>query len=170
MNLTFSDFGFDWSRYERHWFTSRLDWLANPIDCESVEPNDGSPKLNAPADNSNLQKADSLTIDQMSCEQIVKSATNAVVSLKAMAHENRLTILLLLSDGPKTVGELVQLLNLRQPAVSQLLASLRRGELVKTQRRGKQVVYSIANADTSLIANSMLALFSKPQNPNYNIK
>ncbi len=61
--------------------------------------------------------------------------------LKALAHESRLMILCILAEGEKSVSELEDILNLRQPTVSQQLARLRADGLVSTRRDGKAVYY-----------------------------
>ena len=58
-------------------------------------------------------------------------------------------ILCHLGGGEKSVSELEQLLNIRQAAVSQLLARLRDEGLVNTRREGKTIYYSLANDITS---------------------
>lgn len=65
--------------------------------------------------------------------------------LKALAHENRLSILGLIAARERSVTELEQLLSLRQPAVSQQLARLRMDGLVQTRREGKAIYYSLAS-------------------------
>jgi len=61
--------------------------------------------------------------------------------LKAIANENRLTILYLLREGEKSVLELGRSLDLRQPTVSQHLARLREEGIVATRRDGQAIFY-----------------------------
>ncbi len=65
--------------------------------------------------------------------------------LKTLAHPKRLMILDYLHSGPKTVGELVEALNVPQANVSQHLAALRASELVVARREGNSVSYSLAS-------------------------
>jgi DNA-binding transcriptional ArsR family regulator len=92
-------------------------------------------------------------------DHMLDSALDATALLKALSHETRLVILCLLIDGDKTVGELEQKLNLRQPVVSQQLARLRADELVETRRDGKNVVYSIARPEVTEIISSLYRTF-----------
>jgi hypothetical protein len=69
----------------------------------------------------NLKDAEEL--DELG--QMANSARDAAEFLKALAHESRLLILCLLSDGEKSVGELETALSQRQSTVSQQLARLR---------------------------------------------
>jgi DNA-binding transcriptional ArsR family regulator len=95
-------------------------------------------------------------------ERMLGSAQNASEFLKAMSHETRLVILCLLLDGRKSVGELEQKLQLRQPFVSQQLARLRADELVEAERDGKNVFYSIARPEVGEIISSLYRAFCKP--------
>ena len=80
-------------------------------------------------------------------DALMEQARRASDFLKAFSHQARLVILCLLSEGEKTVGELAQILNLRQPAVSQQLARLRADGLVETRRNGKNMYYSLARPE-----------------------
>ena len=62
---------------------------------------------------------------------------------KGIGNENRYRILQALLKGQKTVGELVQIVNLSQPAVSQHLKTLKGNGLVVDERRGQEVFYSV---------------------------
>jgi len=75
--------------------------------------------------------------------RMIEIADNAASFLKALSHEGRLMILCHLAGGEKSVGELEQLLGVRQAAVSQQLSRLRLEGLVATRREGKAVFYSI---------------------------
>ncbi len=75
-------------------------------------------------------------------------ATDAAAYLKTLAHAGRLMILVHLSNGEKSVGELESLLDIRQAAVSQMLARLREEKLVSTRRDGKTIYYSLFDAKT----------------------
>ncbi|MEY8883355.1 ArsR/SmtB family transcription factor [Donghicola sp. XS_ASV15] len=91
------------------------------------------------------------------------SAQAAAAYLKTLAHEGRLMILCHLGSGERSVGELEQLLNIRQAAVSQMLARLREEGLVATRRDGKTVYYSLADDRTSQVINMLYKLFCAPQ-------
>jgi DNA-binding transcriptional ArsR family regulator len=63
--------------------------------------------------------------------------------LKALGNEQRLHILCNLLDGPLSVGELNQRLELSQSALSQHLALLRESGLVDTRREAQSIYYSL---------------------------
>ncbi|MEA5558029.1 ArsR/SmtB family transcription factor [Nodularia spumigena] len=65
--------------------------------------------------------------------------------LKAMAHPLRLSLLVSLLGGPRCVHELVESTGATQPLVSQHLRVLRGADLLVRERRGREVVYSIAD-------------------------
>lgn len=81
-------------------------------------------------------------------ERMVSNAEEASDFLKSLAHGSRLLLLCLLAEKERSVTELEQFLNLRQPAVSQQLARLRLDGLVTTRREGKAIYYSIADDRT----------------------
>lgn len=86
---------------------------------------------------------------------IQQKAKSTAVKLKAIANKNRLIILSCLYDGSKSVGEICDFLNMRQPAVSQNLARLRADDVVGTRRAGKNVYYFIRK-DNSVVTEMVL--------------
>lgn len=62
---------------------------------------------------------------------------------KAMADGNRLKVMLMLMESDMCVGDISERLKMSQPAVSHHLSQLKGVNLVKTERNGKQIVYSI---------------------------
>lgn len=92
-------------------------------------------------------------------EKMADKAKNAADFLKALAHENRLMILCILSQGEKSVSELERQLELRQPTVSQQLARLRADGLVSARRDGKTIYYSVASPEARVIVNALYQVF-----------
>jgi DNA-binding transcriptional ArsR family regulator len=60
-----------------------------------------------------------------------------------LAEPNRLNLLQVLRDGPRTVGELVEACSMKQANVSRHLAVLHDHRLVKRQRLGIKIRYEI---------------------------
>jgi ArsR family transcriptional regulator len=83
--------------------------------------------------------------DSCSAVAIGERATEAAGFLKALSHQGRLMILCHLAVQERSVTELEVLLGLRQAAVSQQLARLRREGMVLTRRDGKAVFYRISD-------------------------
>ncbi|MEC8040895.1 MAG: metalloregulator ArsR/SmtB family transcription factor [Pseudomonadota bacterium] len=94
--------------------------------------------------------------------EMAGNAQAAAAYLKTLAHEGRLMILCHLGAGEKSVGELENLLEIRQAAVSQMLARLREEGLVSTRREGKTIYYSLADENTSEVIALLYRLFCGP--------
>jgi len=94
----------------------------------------------SPADH---PKSDLPDIAALAPELMQEHATEAAQLLKALANEQRLHILCHLLDGPLSVGELNQRLELSQSALSQHLALLREMDLVATRREAQTIYYSL---------------------------
>lgn len=87
------------------------------------------------------------------------AATKACALLKVLANEDRLLILCQLIQGSRSVGELEQLLGIRQPTLSQQLTVLREEKLVTTERRGKYIFYTLASIEVSSIMRTLYELY-----------
>ena len=92
-------------------------------------------------------------------ETLMRNAREASDLLKALSHESRLLLLCLLAEKERSVGELEEILSLRQPTVSQQLARLRFDDLVTTRREGKTIYYSIANEDVRRLIEVIYDIF-----------
>lgn len=64
---------------------------------------------------------------------------------KALGHPLRIRVLELLVDGDHSVGELQELLEVEQSALSQQLGVLRRAGFVTSRRDGSRVEYALAD-------------------------
>lgn len=89
------------------------------------------------------------------------SADAAAELLKTLSHSGRLMILCNLADGEKSVGELEEVLNIRQAAVSQQLARLRKDNLVSFRRDGKAVYYSLADTRARQVIELLYSLYCR---------
>ncbi|TMV08070.1 helix-turn-helix transcriptional regulator [Ruegeria sediminis] len=92
-----------------------------------------------------------------------RSACEAAAFLKTLAHEGRLMILCHLGGGEKSVGELESLLDMRQAAVSQMLARLREEGLVSTRREGKTIYYSLTDGRAAEVIELLYRQFCSPE-------
>ncbi len=70
-------------------------------------------------------------------------AAKAADLLKALANEQRLMILCNLVEGPLSVGEINEKVDLSQSALSQHLAVLRESNVVVTTREAQTIRYSL---------------------------
>jgi ArsR family transcriptional regulator, zinc-responsive transcriptional repressor len=81
----------------------------------------------------------------------------AAALLKALVAPIRLALVDLLSEGPRCVHELVTALDAPQPLVSQHLKVLKSAGLVATNRRGREVVYRLADDHVSHVVSDAVA-------------
>ena len=79
--------------------------------------------------------------------------------LKVLANEDRLLILCQLIQGARNVSELEDLLDIRQPTLSQQLTVLRTEGLVTTERKGKYIYYSLASHEVIQIMQTLSSLY-----------
>lgn len=84
---------------------------------------------------------------------------SAATVFKTLGHETRLLILLNLVAGEKSVTELENILDARQPAVSQHLARLRQEGIVTTRRDGQTIHYSIKDERVKLLLVAVGGVF-----------
>ena len=92
-------------------------------------------------------------------DDVFVNAQRASRFLKALANDNRLVILCSLADGEKNVGELEQILGIRQPTLSQQLARLRSDDLVETRRDSRQIYYGLASDEAKQMIDLLNKLF-----------
>jgi ArsR family transcriptional regulator len=90
------------------------------------------------------------------------AAAAACGLLKTLSNETRLLILCHLVEGEKSVGELEQLLEARQPHVSQQLARLRADGLVSVRRDSRHIFYRIGSAEAERVLDTLHALYCSP--------
>jgi len=81
----------------------------------------------------------------LSAQKIKKSCGEVSQVLKALAHPQRLMILGILSQGPKTVSEIVEFCEASQSQVSHFLMRMKLEGLVKAERDGRFVHYRVAD-------------------------
>jgi DNA-binding transcriptional ArsR family regulator len=93
--------------------------------------------------------------------RLTRSSRRASRFLKALANENRLMLLCILSEGEYSVTELEELLGIRQPTLSQQLARLRADDLVSTRRDGKTIYYVLASDEARDVMRVIYTHFCK---------
>ncbi|AWJ86524.1 ArsR family transcriptional regulator (plasmid) [Azospirillum sp. TSH58] len=98
----------------------------------------------------------------MNIADLQSNARRASTLLKAMSNERRLLILCYLTEGEKSVGELEELVDLSQSALSQHLARLRRDKLVRTRRAAQNIYYSLNGHEAQTIMTTLHELFCTP--------
>lgn len=91
------------------------------------------------------------------------SAGAAAKLLRALANERRLMILCRLTEGERSVGQLLPLVGLSQSALSQHLAVLREEEIVATRREAQTVWYRIADPAALKVVSTLAEIFCPPE-------
>lgn len=95
--------------------------------------------------------------------QMQDAAGRASRFLRSLSNPDRLLLLCHLSQGEASVGELEQAAGISQPSLSQQLGVLRRDQLVKPRRDGKQVFYSIADPSVHIMLTQLYQMFCSEQ-------
>jgi ArsR family transcriptional regulator, virulence genes transcriptional regulator len=95
--------------------------------------------------------------------ELIDNVDETGALLKAMANEKRLVILCHLLQGEKSVGEMEELLDLSQSALSQHLARLRVAKIVKTRRSAQTIYYSLNGVNAEVILTALNGLSGAPQ-------
>lgn len=78
--------------------------------------------------------------------------------VKVLDSKTRLEILLLLAEDEQVVHQLVAELGKSQPLISQHLRVLRAAGLVTSSRKGREVLYALAQPDVIAIIHDLAAL------------
>ncbi len=86
-------------------------------------------------------------------------AGDAAQLLKALANEKRLQVLCLLAESERSVGEINDLLDLSQSALSQHLAVLREEKLVHTRRVAQTIYYSLAPGPAGAVMKTLHRIY-----------
>lgn len=88
-----------------------------------------------------------------------EAADSACALLKAIGNRDRLMLLCQMIDGEKSVGEFEELLDIRQPTLSQQLGVLRSEGVVETRRDGKRIYYRLASREAETLLSTLYGLF-----------
>ena len=87
------------------------------------------------------------------------ASARAAGLLKTLSNERRLIIVCELGRGERSVSELEQIIGLRQSALSQHLARLRRDGVVRTRRSAQTIYYSLAGDEAQAIVETLYGLY-----------
>lgn len=93
---------------------------------------------------------------------MVAAADAASGLLKALANRHRLIIVCQLTEKARSVGELADLLKIRDSTVSQHLALLRRDGLVTARREGQTIWYSIGSPQARELVRTLYRVYCAP--------
>jgi DNA-binding transcriptional ArsR family regulator len=100
-------------------------------------------------------------VSKMNLAELQTRALRASGLLKAMSNPVRLLVLCQLAEGEKSVGELEQVVEVSQSALSQHLALLRSRGLVKFRRDGQTLFYSLAGREAATLLAALYEVYCK---------
>jgi DNA-binding transcriptional ArsR family regulator len=92
-------------------------------------------------------------------DQLKAKAPEAAAFLRLLANPNRLILLCHIATGERSVTEIQHDLGLKQPALSQQLADLRRSGLVQTRRESRTIFYAIKDGRAAAVMAMLQAIF-----------
>ncbi|QCK85237.1 winged helix-turn-helix transcriptional regulator [Phreatobacter aquaticus] len=101
-------------------------------------------------------------VSKPAIDPMIAASEQAARLLKAMANPARLRILCLVAEGERPVGEIAQVLGLREPAASQQLAQLRMENLVVARKDAQRVIYRLASNEVERILATLRDIFCPP--------
>lgn len=87
---------------------------------------------------------------------------------KGFADQSRLLILAVISDGPKTVTEIVDNTKLSQPNTSAHLACLLECGLIRKEKKGREVFYEVSSKEVSAIIRQAQKVLKQHSKEIYN--
>lgn len=88
---------------------------------------------------------------------VTRTIDDTVALFAALANGMRLKLLVALARlGPMSAGDLQRVVGGEQSAVSHQLAALRRSRLARSERRGRQIVYSLVDQHVAHIIEDAL--------------
>ena len=96
---------------------------------------------------------------EMDMDLLHDNAERASTLLRNMSNQWRLLILCYLAQGEMSVHQLEKVIGLSQSALSQHLAILRRGKLVRTRREAQSIYYSLASDEAGAVMKTLYDLY-----------
>ena len=98
----------------------------------------------------------------LALEEMESNAREAAKFLKMLSNPTRLWVLCQMVQEPRCVSELEANLSISQSALSQHLAKLREQKLVKTEKQGQNMYYSIADPKVLRVLELLYTLYCNP--------
>lgn len=97
--------------------------------------------------------------------ELAARADEVAELLRTLANRNRLMLVCTLVEGEYAVGQLEEMLGIRQPTLSQQLTVLREAGLVETRRYAKQVFYRLTAAKAVRLVEALHDIFCNEETP-----
>lgn len=73
------------------------------------------------------------------------------ISFKAINDSTRREILLFLTSGPQNAGQIAKQFKMTKPSISHHLDLLKQGELIRAEKKGQFIIYSLDRAGFEII-------------------
>lgn len=93
---------------------------------------------------------------------MLETASTVSGLMKSLSNPKRLLILCQLTEGERSVSELARLTDMREPAVSQQLALLRKDGIVNARRDGQNMLYALDRPDIRRLIEFLYATYCEP--------
>src|SRR5215470_266644 len=104
-----------------------------------------------------IRSRPAITCASQACHILLPRKVTMGDVFKALASEPRRRILNHLAGGPMTVGEVAEKFEMELPSISKHLSVLREAGLVRAQKHGQHILYSLASDH---IANTLYSFLS----------
>ncbi len=98
------------------------------------------------------------TMEKIELSENIIQASNL---LKAVANQNRLSILCILKEDKKSVTQVLEHLNISQPALSQHLSVMKNEQILDFEQKGTTKLYFIKNKSIKKIIKILEQEFCK---------
>ena len=100
-------------------------------------------------------------INQSPIEKVKDPLTLQAELCQSLTHPFRLKILQILGEGRKNVSEIMEATSKPQPFISQHLRVLREKKVVRTERDGNEVFYSLSDPKIVKICELVAEMINK---------
>lgn len=100
---------------------------------------------------------------QLDISNMESQSQQAADLLNAMSNQKRLMIMCHLLGSEKSVGEISELVQLRQSPLSQHLAKMRAQGLVTTRREGQLIYYKLSSPEVEAVLQTLYEIYCSPE-------
>ena len=138
------------------YYWGRCDNSENPLGSDSGQDSAVVPRK---------KKAPSEQFTDSDVDQMRQHAPEAAGLMSALGNESRLMVLCALTQGPRSVGEINEIVPLSQSALSQQLGKLRDRGLVTTRRESQTIYYSLAPGPAQRIIETLHDIYCGVSEP-----
>ena len=102
-----------------------------------------------------------MDISKLNVNEMRNNVERSAAFLKLLSNPTRLLVLCNLIESERCVGDLERDLDISQSALSQHLSKMRDEGIVKSEKQGQHVFYSISDSNVVDIINVLYKLFCK---------